>query len=619
VTAHLVLFTIGPVQDFIAQARRTRDLWQGSHLLSELSRAAARALVDRGAQLVFPALAAGDPELAPCLAPLRSTDEPPLNIANRLLAELPEGDPAAVMRDVREAVMGCWRDDIAGLVKRVCTRLLADGVDAVWAEQIDSFLEIAAAWAPLPDGSYASARRELDRMIAARKHLRDFAPWRQLRGGVPKSSLDGARETVIECPRHRDASLVQRYRIVGDEQLDAVGLVKRVGGDPRLTDEATSDEHLIQFVPIVNVALASWVAVATREAEPQLNGLKAASRELKLPRVPRAIPCAQGFPFDAMVLLRSRWDAVFEERGLIGEPERWGRDHVVPLLDKMSEPHPYVACLVADGDRMGNAIERLDDAGPHRELSRALASFATDARRVVEQAHLGSLVYAGGDDVLAFLPVPQALACAAALRLAFAAVMARACPDMAEAERPTLSVGIGIGHVMESMGELLELGRAAERQAKGGELGVERRDRNAIAVVVDKRSGGRTAWRAQWTEWGGDPVARLQQDAELLIGKLSTTKVYEIAHTLARLPQPEQAPGAIWGTILAREVRRSLARTHAGDPGIELAELGLGLDDTAGYATVRREVAAWVDRVLVARTFAEAEPRGVHRPGAEAA
>ena len=35
---YLFLYTIGPVQSFIAQARKTQDLWCGSTLLSELSR-----------------------------------------------------------------------------------------------------------------------------------------------------------------------------------------------------------------------------------------------------------------------------------------------------------------------------------------------------------------------------------------------------------------------------------------------------------------------------------------------------------------------------------------------------------------------------------------------------
>ena len=39
---YLISIAIGPVQDFIASARRSRDLWFGSWLLSELSKTAAR-------------------------------------------------------------------------------------------------------------------------------------------------------------------------------------------------------------------------------------------------------------------------------------------------------------------------------------------------------------------------------------------------------------------------------------------------------------------------------------------------------------------------------------------------------------------------------------------------
>ena len=40
--------SIGPVQGFIAAARRTRDLWYGSWLLSEVSKAVARSLHEQG-------------------------------------------------------------------------------------------------------------------------------------------------------------------------------------------------------------------------------------------------------------------------------------------------------------------------------------------------------------------------------------------------------------------------------------------------------------------------------------------------------------------------------------------------------------------------------------------
>jgi CRISPR-associated protein Cmr2 len=221
-TAHLLLVTLGPVQDFIAQARRTRDLWYGSHLLSELGRAAARALLDGGAKLVFPSLDTGDAQLVACLAPLRADNTPPQNIANKLLAEVPEGtSPQQLAKAVRKAVADYWRNEVAAPVRTKCAGLLAQNIDAVWNEQIDSFLEFTASWLPL--GDYGETRRRLEQAIAGRKLLRDFDPWTQGRGNVPKSSLDGARESVLLPPRQRASDKARRYRIADGEQLDAVG------------------------------------------------------------------------------------------------------------------------------------------------------------------------------------------------------------------------------------------------------------------------------------------------------------------------------------------------------------------------------------------------------------
>ena len=51
---YLITLSVGPVQDFIAAARRTRDLWFGSYVLSEVSKAAALAFKNKGATLIFP-------------------------------------------------------------------------------------------------------------------------------------------------------------------------------------------------------------------------------------------------------------------------------------------------------------------------------------------------------------------------------------------------------------------------------------------------------------------------------------------------------------------------------------------------------------------------------------
>lgn len=526
---HLLLVTLGPVQEFIAQARRTRDLWYGSHLLSELGRAAARALVDGGAQLVFPALDKGDPELEACAAPVRRNGQPPLSIPNKLVAIVPaNGGPADLARKVRSEVRRHWRDGIAAQVKRDCKGVLAAGIDEVWDEQIDTLVEFLASWAPLDN--YAEARRAVERAIAGRKSLRDFDAWRHTRGAVPKSSLDGARDTVLRAPKDRDQHLVRKYRIDDGEQLDAVALVKRAGGEPG------------QFVPVVNIAVARWVELAGSAAAPELQHLRDACREIGIHRVVRRdLSWTELFPFDASVLFPNRWKAVFKELGIEGDPESWGREHVRPVLRKMSEPCPYVACLVADGDHMGRALDLLSEETQHRDFSLALSKFAASARSIVERKHSGALIYSGGDDVLAFLPLPEALACAEDLRQAFNKAISSACSSLPADDRPTLSVGIGIGHIMEAMGDLLALGREAERAAK--------RERNSLAVLVDMRSGGRLTWSAQWNQ---DPAGSLRRGMEHLDELLSARKVYEIASILHRLPC--SSPDPRWATVMSREV-----------------------------------------------------------------
>ena len=96
---HLLAIALGPVQEFIATARRTRDLYAGSRLLSEAAARAAEALArEVGAKnLIFPA-----PEDEAGLERLAGA-----GIPNVLLVRVPEGkDP----RGLGEQALGAARD-----------------------------------------------------------------------------------------------------------------------------------------------------------------------------------------------------------------------------------------------------------------------------------------------------------------------------------------------------------------------------------------------------------------------------------------------------------------------------------------------------------------------------
>ncbi|GAB4510267.1 MAG: type III-B CRISPR-associated protein Cas10/Cmr2 [Haliangiales bacterium] len=646
-SGYVLLVSLGPVQEFIAQARRTRDLWFGSHVLSEVSKAAARALAEcDGVALVFPALAAGDPELMPSDDVRRADGAMPYSVANKLVAEVAAGvDVGAAARAARQAARRRLIEWGRSALERESV-LVDEGASAVAEEQLATLLEVRAVWAPIGDGSgadgadgsagYADARRRAEAALAARKTVYAFAPWSAQRGGCMKSSLDGARETVLKRPRLRTGGRWQRYRVGLREELDAVGLLKRTGGQ---TD---------QFVPIPNIGMAAWIdglRAAGPAAERALGALHDACKARQLPEVRGGAAWVGAFPFDAQLFLPERWEPYLRDQlpaGASATAGEFGREYVMPLIaalraDKRDrdaadaapaigpEPSPYVACVVADGDHMGRTIDALAAGGVehHRALSRALADFARSARAIIEEQHRGVLVYAGADDVLGFVCAQDALACAARLRECFAATLAAALerdavatalgPDAAGAEvpQPTLSVGIGVGHIMQSLGHLLSLGREAEVMAKRASEPGGDDARDALAVIFERHSGATWAWRQRWS---ARPLETLQRDvARLLSGRLSRGKIHEIERQLGHLclaasgEASPGAPSAVGGApggfgeqdarVLRGEVQRILSRTEAAP--LTPAEAGLDLGEVAP-AALPAVVARWAQRQHIA-------------------
>ncbi len=576
---HVIVLKVGPVQGYIAQARRTRDLWYGSQLLSKLARSMARALTESGATLIFP-----HPD---------QVSDASTGVANKVVAWV-EDAPEQVARRARGAAKALLRAEWRR-VSAKCGAILIPGVEALAEEQLDSFLEFHAAWAPIQDRpeGYATALREAEHSLEARRGLREFTPWRQSPPeGTHKSSLDGARPSVLRRDREQ-GHLWRHLRIGLREELDVLGLLKRAGDRPG------------QFVPVPSIGLAAWLQAASERHPDLLGGLKAQCEARSFQSVStRSRPWVEAFPYDGQLLLPERWQPYFEEYAI---PEarqaaaRFGRDFVEPLRQAMgTEPFPYVACLVADGDRMGRALEQLakrpDGERAHQRVSQALAGFTQVAKRIVEVEHRGVLVYAGGDDVLAFVTPMEAPVCARALAVAFRARLVEALADTG-ADVPTLSVGLGVGHVLESLGELLALGRRAEVEAK-------KAGRDALAILVAKHAGRERLWTARWRD---NPVEQLETDMSLLTrdtSPLPLGKVHEVAALARSFPAGAAAAPAL-ADLLRDEAGRILARAEAGRAPTPLTPAEVGLELTSATAP-QVALERWASRLLVADTFARA-------------
>ncbi len=563
-TTYLITVSLGPVQGLIAAARRTRDLWCGSWVLSEAARAAARVLhhADPEAQpLIFPFTSDPDRDLKPKTEP---GDE--ANIANILRAQIDLAGPGAaakLCKQAKEAAENRVRD----LGEQAKQRLALAPKDPplrqeVWDAQIGDIIECFSAWVPIHGNDYAAAGKRLGRVLNERKATRNFAPAPVLATqGLPKSSLDGARETVLpnwplQHPARRKLGLGQR------EQLDALGVIKRM---------AVGAE---QFTPYSRIAADAWI----RDLSP---GQRARIAEHYEPirALDLATRCTgngdiyNALPYDGELLFDFRLqNAIAQHRGWYAEAEARFKRLSAALIEiakardadgqSIGAPVPYAAIVKGDGDHMGRLLSQARTVEDSRAISKALHDFASSVRRIVRD-HCGHAIYAGGDDVLAMVPLISAQDCARKLadqyRERMQGVVRELALDIPADEQPTLSVGIAIGHVMEPLGALRHRAEQAEQLAKGDN---ETRPRNALAIQLGIRSGGEYRWRARWDDMDAQR-ALTRLTAGFIAGQLPSRIAYDLGAIDRRLgwlrdDDSDEARG-----MREAEVLRALDRARA--------------------------------------------------------
>jgi len=237
-----LLFTIGPVQGFIAAARKTRDLWMGSFLLSYLTWHAIKVIAERLGpdHVLFPSLL-GQPLVDFWLAHEKSvpvekssTDQfDQLRLAtlpNRFFAIVPAEQAEELAEQAKDAVKKEWQRLAEIVWQEICKRVREfEKAESIWERQLAQFPEVYWAiyeWDETPQkiaelfrqltdserfvewleatkgayehnqGSVYAACYELtERALGARKALRDFCDRSEPAG---KCSLCGERQALSD-------------------------------------------------------------------------------------------------------------------------------------------------------------------------------------------------------------------------------------------------------------------------------------------------------------------------------------------------------------------------------------------------------------------------------------
>ena len=580
-SGHLLVMSVGPVQDFIAAARKTRDLWFGSHMLSEVSKAAARALAKElgPEQLIFPA-----PRVLEELNP-----DGDLIVANVILAELPpDRDPGEMAQACKAAAQDRWLQFAGQAEKEAGPYLRRD----LWRDQVEDVIESYAAWGPLT-ADYGGSLRRVMRLLNGRKACREFEPARG--ATVPKSSLDGARESVLPREKERSKESWRRLRLGLQEELDVVGLTKRLAGGRQ------------NYPSVSRVAADPWLRGVEASAPERFEQLKNESEALVRKKLLHHTDTRHArygnFRYEGTTVYRNRYPTLIKELAVEEDEFRSLAERVEALEHGaegrfgFGEPDSYLAVLVADGDRMGKAISKIDSAPGHREFSRQLSLFAGKARALVEK-HRGVCIYAGGDDVLGLVPTDQCLTLSRELHEIFGGLLEKwSSPD----EPLTLSVGVAIGHGMEALEDLLDFGRAAERAAKSESRENLGDERDGLAVSVYPRAQDATTVRMRWQD---APDQRLAQWAQMLNDGLLPEKaaydLRELSRSYENWPAETPDQRELLAEALRADCRRLVARKTAtgGEEGLQT------LDSLVSRISSLEDARELAREIIIARRIA---------------
>ena len=477
---------------------------------------------------------------------------------------------------------------------------------------------------PNPGALYPALYELLERVLAAAKSTRTFNQNRQegWRDSLTGESewLTTDRNQLALSPGQRKNTLWSkfkgRYGIKKGEHLDALGTLKRLWPTLFVEElEAVLDGSMSRFVVSTHAmaitgAMQTWLKSGNEiPAAVRQDILSSQSTRIAMPR--KLVREVRNHP-DSDVLLRlPGWAEDKNDESNDNEDNTFSSRVRCALGQR---PETYYGLLMMDGDRMGAWISADPDlacevnasfhpqirqggdsrfghdanfaqyanekaaATPsrHMAISDALNHFAMHlAPYVVEYCHAGRVLYAGGDDVMAMLPVDDLLPAMAALRAVYSGVepadigLANKTLDIKKqangfvfhrghllrlmGKKATASCGAVVAHHKAPLAAVLRAAREAESVAKksGG--------RDAFCLTVVERSGGTFQVTAKW----GEPVrALLALMAWLQKEGISRRAIYHSVDLLKDLPRDN--PDLITALLTEQFIRKGGERGEVG-------------------------------------------------------
>lgn len=525
---HLFLFTISPVQPFIASARKTRDLYAGSKILSEMTKAAAEeAVKNQGLTLVFPTTTESKSFPNRFMANIESeTDlqekgeaikKAAFEVFEKLAKNLIKSDK--INWNSLEVVKEKYRD-VKGFIPET-----KESITENFWKQINNYWDINWLFYPYQSNDYKTAYKEIEPLMAALKNQRviknDFVE------AGRKCSLDGQNNALFRGQGTKNKFLEMQAVEINEgawlkpnEGLSAISLVKRA------YEAKDENGQKKDFPSTIEVALKKQLDKIDKT-------IKDCYEELFSDKYPNAcIKLLSENYLEKIKLNNSKenWTKTFNE-------EFWIEDNLteknIPNLTQLGivrDIHQkylksvlkdrYYALIAFDADKMGKLLsgetrkDKTSDLDTFQsKVSGLLANYSSWIYTAKELEDKIDVVYAGGDDFLGFVNLHHLFEVGKILRSEFDKQINQQLKDEIDGDF-TFSMGVTIAHYKTPLSIVLQTTRDMEKFAKNENKG----DRNAFAIAVLKHSGEN---HKAYYKWGDkNETYKTWNALETLIGHL---------------------------------------------------------------------------------------------------
>jgi len=476
---HLFLFTIGPVQSFIAQARKTGDLYAGSALLSDLIAFALSYTTLQGHKIIFPYF-----ELDNKIN--LNLEQNEQSYPNRFIAVLNlSSEETEKVKAFGQSLESLVKVQLENLAKKKFEVIPAEHRPSGLCEQIKDFLEIYWTAIPYDDETpekYSTQFKNLESYLGAIKNVRSFS---QLSETGRKCTVNGTYNIKVYRKTEEEENLSRQkirksklfaadnYIINGDYKSITYGQLQPGEGlcgisfFKRLYKDKPDEEY--NFPSTAEIALLNlWNDDRTKKIVDDFKNMFLENFDEQLL-----------FDDDLNIDFLDK-NGIRLKKGFSSDVTNKQKEIFYTAKENNIKVSKYYALLSFDGDSMGKWLSKAKSEEQHRDFSKLLVVFANKAKAIldgeevvygennlkIEAQKRGQTVYAGGDDFLGFVNLKYLFETIENLKAVFDAEVTKKVKIEIIDKEFTMSMGLTIAHYKTPLREVIKKAKNLEHDAK---------------------------------------------------------------------------------------------------------------------------------------------------------